>query len=99
MVFFADEPSTGDLACHRSATRRHSTHNWSHHQLFKHALVDEQGSEPGAALSELHQQILCRDPHLAAKPAGRHPRDWRDRRRRFRSRQWNSSAAARNWRS
>jgi len=36
-------------------------------------LVDEQGSEPGAALSELHQRILCRDPHLAAKPAGRRP--------------------------
>src|SRR5258707_3334055 len=39
MVFFADEPSTGALACHRSATRRHSTHNWSHHQLLKHALA------------------------------------------------------------
>src|SRR5258706_10248302 len=39
MVFFADEPSTGDLACHRSATCRHSTHNWSHHQLLKHALA------------------------------------------------------------
>src|SRR5215475_14688157 len=34
-------------------------------------LVDEQGSEPGAALSELHQRILCRDPHLGAKPPGR----------------------------
>src|SRR5260221_9073114 len=36
-------------------------------------LVDEHGSEPGAALSELHHQILCRDPHLPARPARRRP--------------------------
>ncbi len=33
-------------------------------------LIDEQGAEPGPALSELHQRILVRDPGLAVKPAG-----------------------------
>jgi len=32
-------------------------------------LVEEQGTEPGAMLSELHQRILGHDPSLAAKPA------------------------------
>jgi DNA-binding SARP family transcriptional activator len=32
-------------------------------------LVDEQGTEPGPALSELHQRILGRDPALAAGPS------------------------------
>ncbi len=32
-------------------------------------LVEEQGTEPGPALSELHQRILRRDPGLAARPA------------------------------
>ncbi|HEY3733049.1 MAG TPA: tetratricopeptide repeat protein [Streptosporangiaceae bacterium] len=32
-------------------------------------LVEEQGAEPGAMLSELHQRILSRDPSLAAGPA------------------------------
>ena len=36
-------------------------------------LVDEQGSEPGPMLSELHQRILQRDPGLAAPPAGCRP--------------------------
>lgn len=36
-------------------------------------LVDEQGTEPGPALSELHQRILQRDPGLAARPGGRRP--------------------------
>ena len=36
-------------------------------------LVDEQGAEPGAALSELHQRILRRDPGLAAPAADRLP--------------------------
>ena len=35
-------------------------------------LVDEQGTEPGAMLSELHQRILGRDPELAVRPSG-HP--------------------------
>ena len=40
-------------------------------------LVEEQGAEPGAMLSELHQRILGRDPALAARPSasagsGRH---------------------------
>jgi tetratricopeptide (TPR) repeat protein/DNA-binding SARP family transcriptional activator len=35
-------------------------------------LVDEQGTEPGAMLSELHQRILGRDPELAVTPSG-HP--------------------------
>src|SRR5215471_6266441 len=34
-------------------------------------LVEEQGTEPGPALSELHQRILRRDPELAGKPAAR----------------------------
>jgi DNA-binding SARP family transcriptional activator/tetratricopeptide (TPR) repeat protein len=33
-------------------------------------LVDEQGTEPGAMLSELHQRILGRDPELAVRPSG-----------------------------
>jgi len=33
-------------------------------------LVDEQGTEPGPALAELHQRILGRDPGLAARPSG-----------------------------
>jgi DNA-binding SARP family transcriptional activator/tetratricopeptide (TPR) repeat protein len=33
-------------------------------------LVEEQGTEPGAMLSELHQRILGRDPELAATPPG-----------------------------
>jgi DNA-binding SARP family transcriptional activator len=36
-------------------------------------LIDEQGTEPGHTLSELHQRILRRDPQLAVTPAGRHP--------------------------
>jgi DNA-binding SARP family transcriptional activator/tetratricopeptide (TPR) repeat protein len=34
-------------------------------------LVDEQGTEPGPVLSELHQRILGRDPELAVGPSGR----------------------------
>jgi tetratricopeptide (TPR) repeat protein len=33
-------------------------------------LVEQQGAEPGATLSELHQRILGRDPRLAARPSG-----------------------------
>jgi DNA-binding SARP family transcriptional activator len=36
-------------------------------------LVDEQGTEPGLVLSELHQRILRRDPQLAVRLASRHP--------------------------
>ena len=36
-------------------------------------LVEEQGTEPGAMLSELHQRILGRDPGLAVRPSGRRP--------------------------
>jgi len=36
-------------------------------------LVDEQGTEPGPMLAELHSQILRRDPGLAAPPAERLP--------------------------
>src|SRR6266446_3019124 len=50
-----------------------STDALSLYRETRQRLVDEQGSEPGVALSELHQRILCRDPHLAAKPAGRRP--------------------------
>jgi tetratricopeptide (TPR) repeat protein len=34
-------------------------------------LVEEQGTEPGAMLSELHQRILARDAGLAVRPPGR----------------------------
>ena len=34
-------------------------------------LVEEQGTEPGAMLSELHQRILNRDSGLAVRPSGR----------------------------
>ena len=34
-------------------------------------LVEEQGTEPGAMLSELHQRILSRDAGLAVRPSGR----------------------------
>ncbi|HXZ71671.1 MAG TPA: AfsR/SARP family transcriptional regulator, partial [Streptosporangiaceae bacterium] len=36
-------------------------------------LVDEQGTEPGPLLSELHQRILGRDPELVVRPSGRRP--------------------------
>jgi DNA-binding SARP family transcriptional activator len=36
-------------------------------------LVDEQGTEPGPVLSELHQRILGRDPDLAVRPSGQRP--------------------------
>jgi tetratricopeptide (TPR) repeat protein len=36
-------------------------------------LIDEQGTEPGPILSELHQRILRRDPELAVRLADRHP--------------------------
>ena len=34
-------------------------------------LIDEQGTEPGPLLSELHQRILRRDPRLAVRLADR----------------------------
>jgi DNA-binding SARP family transcriptional activator len=34
-------------------------------------LIDEQGTEPGPTLSELHQRILRRDPELAVRLSGR----------------------------
>src|SRR6266540_1003499 len=36
-------------------------------------LVDEQGTEPGPMLSELHQRILGRDPDLAVTPSDQRP--------------------------
>jgi DNA-binding SARP family transcriptional activator len=36
-------------------------------------LIEEQGAEPGAVLSELHQRVLSRDPGLAVRPVGRRP--------------------------
>jgi DNA-binding SARP family transcriptional activator/Tfp pilus assembly protein PilF len=36
-------------------------------------LIDEQGTEPGPGLSELHQRILGNDPGLAAPAAARRP--------------------------
>jgi len=36
-------------------------------------LVDEQGTEPGPMLSELHQRILGRDPELAVGSPGQRP--------------------------
>ena len=37
---------------------------------FRGLLVEEQGTEPGPVLSELHQRILRRDPTLAVRHAG-----------------------------
>ena len=39
----------------------------------RNRLVDEQGAEPGAMLSELHQRILGRDAELAVRPSGHPP--------------------------
>jgi DNA-binding SARP family transcriptional activator len=36
-------------------------------------LIDEQGTEPGPMLSDLHQRILRRDPQLAVRLAGQRP--------------------------
>ncbi len=36
-------------------------------------LIEEQGTEPGPALSELHQRILLRDQTLAVRPSGQRP--------------------------
>ena len=36
-------------------------------------LIDEQGTEPGPALAELHQRILARDDDLAVRPSGQRP--------------------------
>jgi tetratricopeptide (TPR) repeat protein/DNA-binding SARP family transcriptional activator len=35
-------------------------------------LIEEQGTEPGTMLSELHLRMLGGDPRLAVRPAGRH---------------------------
>jgi len=35
----------------------------------RHRLIEEQGTEPGPELAELHQRILGRDPTLAVSPA------------------------------
>lgn len=35
----------------------------------RHRLIEEQGTEPGPELAELHQRILGRDPALAVSPA------------------------------
>ena len=37
-------------------------------------LIEEQGTEPGPLLSDLHQRILRHDPQLAVRPAGRRRR-------------------------
>jgi DNA-binding SARP family transcriptional activator len=37
------------------------------------SLAEEQGTEPGPVLAELHQRILRRDPELSVRPAGRRP--------------------------
>ncbi|MFS8096737.1 tetratricopeptide repeat protein [Lentzea alba] len=39
-----------------------------HYRNFRARLVDELGAEPGAALRDLHQQILTADPRLTATP-------------------------------
>jgi tetratricopeptide (TPR) repeat protein len=39
----------------------------------RHRLVEEQGTEPGSALAELHQRILGRDPALALNGAVQRP--------------------------
>jgi DNA-binding SARP family transcriptional activator len=36
-------------------------------------LIEEQGTEPGTRLAELHQRILGRDPDLAVRPADQRP--------------------------
>ena len=36
-------------------------------------LIDEQGTEPGPMLSDLHQRILCRDPQLAVRAPAQRP--------------------------
>ncbi|HEY2281235.1 MAG TPA: tetratricopeptide repeat protein [Streptosporangiaceae bacterium] len=36
-------------------------------------LIEEQGAEPGAVLSDLHQRVLSRDPRLAGRAPGRRP--------------------------
>jgi DNA-binding SARP family transcriptional activator len=38
-------------------------------------LIDEQGTEPGPMLTDLHQRILGVDPQLAARPADHRPAD------------------------
>ncbi len=39
----------------------------------RNRVVEEQGTEPGAMLSELHRRILGRDSGLAVRPSGRRP--------------------------
>ena len=58
-------------------------------------LVDEQGTEPGTMLSELHQRILQRDPGLAARPVSRLPAGRRARTP-FRPRRRSSWGVTRN---
>ena len=58
-------------------------------------LIEEQGTEPGPLLSELHQRILRHDPALAVRPPGRPAAGW-PRPTRSRRRRPSSWAAARN---
>ncbi|WP_158853696.1 ATP-binding protein, partial [Saccharothrix deserti] len=42
----------------------------AHYRKVRERLVDELGTDPGAALQDLHRQILAADPALAAAPGG-----------------------------
>ncbi|HEX6341962.1 AfsR/SARP family transcriptional regulator [Umezawaea sp.] len=41
-----------------------------HHRLLRRRLVEELGTEPGAALRDLHRRILAADPTLSTAAAG-----------------------------
>ncbi|PSL57093.1 DNA-binding SARP family transcriptional activator [Saccharothrix carnea] len=53
------------VALHRAGR---TTDALEHYRHVRTQLVDELGTDPGAALQELHRQILAADPSLAAAP-------------------------------
>jgi DNA-binding SARP family transcriptional activator len=53
------------LALHRAARTADAL---GHYQQLRTRLVDELGTDPGAALQNLHQQILAADPNLIPGP-------------------------------
>ncbi|MEV6446496.1 BTAD domain-containing putative transcriptional regulator [Amycolatopsis sp. NPDC051716] len=55
------------LALHRAGR---TTDALEHYRQVRARLIAELGTEPGATLQELHQQVLAADPGLTAAPAG-----------------------------
>jgi tetratricopeptide (TPR) repeat protein len=72
----AQYPLDETLVAHQMTALYRSGRSADALSLFRETrnrLVDEQGTEPGRVLSELHQRILAADPELAIRPSGQLP--------------------------